>query len=60
MTDIINTVKKAPNGIGVLYWAPEWGLWKNDGNPGPTVFVLDSLDRLTKRPQSHIPSAVNP
>jgi len=60
MADIINTVRKGPNGIGVLYWAPERGVWNDDGSPGPTVFVLDSLATLTKRPQSHAPLVVNP
>ena len=60
MADIINTVRKAPQGIGVLYWAPERGAWNDDGSPAPTVFVLDSLMSLTKRPQSHVPSAIFP
>ena len=60
MADIVNTVKKAPHGIGVMYWAPERDAWNDDGTPGPTVFVLDSLSSLTKRPQSHAPSAIYP
>jgi arabinogalactan endo-1,4-beta-galactosidase len=60
MADIINTVGKGPNGMGVLYWAPERGVWNDDGSPGPTVFVLDSLATLTKRPQSHAPLVINP
>lgn len=57
--DSINTVKKAPHGIGVMYWAPERDAWNDDGSPGPTVFVLDSLLSLTKRPQSYAPASVN-
>jgi beta-galactosidase len=60
MADLINTVRKAPQGIGVLYWAPERGAWNDDGTPGPTVFVMDSLTSLAKRPQSHAPSAIYP
>ena len=55
MADIVNTVRKAPHGIGVMYWAPERDGWNDDGSPGPTVFVRDSLSSLTKRPQSHAP-----
>jgi arabinogalactan endo-1,4-beta-galactosidase len=60
MADLINTVRKAPHGIGVLYWAPERGAWNDDGSPAPTVFVLASLVSRTKRPQSHTPLSVNP
>jgi arabinogalactan endo-1,4-beta-galactosidase len=60
MADLINTVKQAPNGLGVMYWAPEFGVWNPDGSPGPTVFVLDSLDALRARPASHAPVAVHP
>ena len=60
MADLINAVRKAPHGIGVLYWAPERGAWNDDGSPAPTVFVLDSLVSRTKRPQSHAPFSVNP
>ncbi|OYV66494.1 MAG: hypothetical protein B7Z72_11245, partial [Gemmatimonadetes bacterium 21-71-4] len=41
MVDLVNTVKKAPNGLGVMYWAPEYDLWNQDGSPGPAVFVMD-------------------
>ncbi len=43
MVDLVNTVKAAPRGIGVMYWAPEWDLWNADGTPGPAVFTLDHL-----------------
>jgi len=60
MADLINTVKAAPNGLGVMYWAPEFGVWNRDGSPGPAVFVLDSLQALRARPASHLPAEVNP
>ncbi|HEY5080142.1 MAG TPA: glycosyl hydrolase 53 family protein [Opitutaceae bacterium] len=60
MADIVNTVRKAPLGIGVMYWAPEWEAWNADGTPGPAVFVMDRLGELTARPASHAPAAVNP
>jgi len=60
MADLINTVQKAPNGVGVMYWAPEFGVWNADGTPGPTVFVLDSLRALSARPASKAPPQVNP
>jgi len=60
MADLVNTVKKAPRGLAVMYWAPEWDIWNQDGSPGPAVFVLDHLTTLTNRPASHAPSAVNP
>ena len=60
LVDLVNTVQKAPNGLGVLYWAPERDLWNADGNPGPAVFTLDNLGTLDKPPQSHAPAGVNP
>jgi arabinogalactan endo-1,4-beta-galactosidase len=60
MADIVNTVKKAPHGLGVMYWAPEREAWNADGSPGPVVSVLDHLVTLTERPASHAPAAVNP
>jgi len=57
MADLINTVQRAPNGIGAMYWEPEWEAWNADGTPGPVVFVLDSLG-LTAGPGSHAPAAV--
>jgi arabinogalactan endo-1,4-beta-galactosidase len=60
MADLINTVKKAPGGLGVMYWAPEFGVFNRDGTPGPTVFVLDSLAALGARPASHAPPQVAP
>ena len=60
MVDLVNTVQKAPHGLGVMYWAPERDLWNDDGTPGPAVFTLDNLTTLTMRPDSHAPTAVNP
>ncbi len=60
MADIIATVKKAPHGLGVMYWAPERQAWNADGTPGPVVYVLDRLPKLTARPASHAPRAVHP
>ena len=60
IADLVNTVNSAPNGIGVQYWAPERGVWNDDGSPGPTVAVLDSLASLMRRPLSHVPSALIP
>jgi arabinogalactan endo-1,4-beta-galactosidase len=55
MADIVNTVKRAPRGLGVMYWAPEWEGWNADGSPGPVVSVLDQLTALTNRPASRMP-----
>jgi arabinogalactan endo-1,4-beta-galactosidase len=60
MADIVNTVRGAPRGIGVMYWAPEWEAWNADGTPGPVVFTMGRLTALTARPASHAPAAVNP
>jgi arabinogalactan endo-1,4-beta-galactosidase len=60
MADIVNTVRKAPHGIGVMYWAPEWEAWNADGSPGPVVSVMDHLADLSARPASLAPAAVNP
>ena len=60
MADLVNTVKKAPRGISVMYWAPERDIWNEDGSPSPAVFVMDNLTTLTKRPASHAPTAVSP
>jgi len=59
MVDMVNIVRHGPNGAGVFYWAPERAIWTADGNPGPAVFTVDNLTRLTKRPESHVP-VVNP
>lgn len=56
MADLVNTVKRAPGGLGVFYWAPEGALWNADGSPAPVVSVLDNLS-LTNAPQSHLPPA---
>jgi arabinogalactan endo-1,4-beta-galactosidase len=60
MVDLVDAVKKAPRGIGVMYWAPERDAWNEDGTPGPAVFTLDNLKTLTKRPDSKAPTAVHP
>ncbi len=60
MVDLVNTVRKAPRTLGVMYWAPEFDLWNRDGTPGPAVFTLDHLKDLTARPASHAPAAVQP
>jgi arabinogalactan endo-1,4-beta-galactosidase len=60
MVDLVNTVRAAPRGIGVQYWAPEFGVWNEDGSPGPAVFTLDHLTDLKARPASHAPAAVQP
>ena len=59
MVDLVNTVKKAPRGIGVMYWAPEFEIWNGDGTPQPAVFTLEHLD-LTAGPASHAPREVQP
>ena len=56
MVDIVNTVKRAPRGLGVFYWAPERDVWNADGSPGSAVFTLDHLTTLTNRPASHAPA----
>lgn len=58
MVDLVNTVRKAPRGMGVLYWAPEFGAWNEDGTPGPVVFTLDHLQDLGSSPESHAPAVV--
>ncbi len=58
MVDLINTVQSAPNGIGVMYWEPEWEVWNRDGTPGPAVYALDSLQALRRSPGSHAPAKV--
>jgi arabinogalactan endo-1,4-beta-galactosidase len=60
MVDIFNTVRMAPRGVAVMYWAPEREAWNADGSPGPVVSVLEHLTTLTKRPASHAPADVNP
>ncbi len=58
MVDLVNTVRRAPRGIAVMYWQPEWDLWNADGSPGPAVFTLDHLRDLAASPESHAPAAV--
>jgi arabinogalactan endo-1,4-beta-galactosidase len=53
MADLIDTVRTAPRGISVLYWAPERDLWNDDGTPGPTVFVPEARSTATNRPAGH-------
>jgi len=60
LADLIHTVKKAPHGLGVMYWAPERDFWNQAGSPGPSVFVLDQLNTLTNRPASHAPATIFP
>jgi hypothetical protein len=55
-----STVRAAPRGIGVHYWAPEFGLSNQDGSPGPAVYTMDHLQDLTARPASQAPAAVHP
>lgn len=54
LADLINTVHNAPRGVAVMYWAPEWDLWNEDGSAAPGVSVLDALNTLTNRPASHV------
>jgi len=56
MVDLVNTVKRAPGGLGVMYWAPERDLWNNDGSPGPAVFTLDHLTTMANRLESRAPT----
>jgi len=60
LVDLVNTVRYGPRGIGVQYWAPEFGLWNADGTPGPAVFTLDRAAELRHAPWSHLPAAVQP
>lgn len=60
MVDLVNTVQKAPRGLGVLYWAPERDLWNADGSVGPTAFTLNKLAALGKSAESHAPAAAGP
>jgi len=60
MVDLVNTVQKAPGGIGAMYWEPEFEAWNQDGSPGPVVYTLDHLEDLRARPASHAPAAVSP
>jgi arabinogalactan endo-1,4-beta-galactosidase len=60
MVDLVNTVKKTPGGLGVIYWAPEYDLWNSDGTPAPAVFTLDNLAPLATGSDSHAPAAIDP
>ena len=60
MVELVNMVRKAPNGLGVVYWAPERDLWNADGTPDLAVFTMDRLATLSKRPVSDAPKVVNP
>ncbi len=55
LVDLVNTVQRAPRGIAVMYWAPEWDLWNADGSPAPAVFVRENLKKLARSPASHAP-----
>jgi hypothetical protein len=37
MADIVNTVRRAPRGVAVMYWAPEREAWNEDGSPGEVM-----------------------
>jgi arabinogalactan endo-1,4-beta-galactosidase len=60
MVDLVNTVKRAPNGLGVFYWAPEGrrgnGMWTSDGSPAPSIFVADKVETLSAGPLSRLPA----
>lgn len=45
MLDLANTVEASPNGLGILYWAPERDFWNDDGTPGPVVFIANQISR---------------
>ena len=60
LADLINTVRNAPRGVAVTYWAPEWDLWNEDGSVAPSVSVLDALTTLTNRPARHAVFNANP
>jgi arabinogalactan endo-1,4-beta-galactosidase len=65
MVDLVNTVKRAPNGAGVWVWAPEArgggnGMWNADGTPAPSIFVLDHLEDLKSNPMSRLPAPQSP
>ncbi len=40
---LVRTVREAPNGLGVMYWAPEYDLWNVYATPAPALFTPDSL-----------------
>ena len=58
IVDLVSTVRKAPRGLGVMYWAPERDAWNADGTPGPVVFALDKLATFGAAPDSHPPAAL--
>lgn len=45
---LVKTVREAPNGLGVMYWAPEYDLWNVYATPAPAVFTLDSLNTIMR------------
>lgn len=59
MVDLVNTARKAPDGLGVMYWVPEYALRNICATPGPAVFTLDSLKALAKSLESHAPARVD-
>ena len=60
MVDMVNIVRKGPHGAGVFDWAPERAIWNADGSAGPADFTMDNLTKLTMRPESHVPTQINP
>ena len=56
MVDLVNTERAEPNGLGVMYWAPEFDAWNQDGSPGPVVFTMDSLTARRAPPASRAPA----
>ncbi len=44
---LVRTVREAPDGLGVMYWAPEYDLWHIYATPGPALFTPDSLNAAT-------------
>ena len=63
LVDLVHTVKRAPTGLGVFYWAPEGrrgnGMWISDGSPAPSIFVLDNFEKLGTSRESHLPLESN-
>jgi arabinogalactan endo-1,4-beta-galactosidase len=60
MADLVNTVRRSPSGLGVYYRAPEGrrgnGLWTPEGEPAPSIFVLEKLEELSTGPLCHLPA----
>ena len=60
LVDLVNTVRKAPGGMGVMYWAPERDIWNSDGSPGPAAFTMNNLTTFGRSPDSRAPAEVRP